>query len=649
MIESKLDAAQVIKKVFNEETNRIRTDTEVSAVISDVDVIIDSTSGDNIAISDGTDTLGINASGSINVESLGVNPQGQSEQFAVSGIDIGNSTSTPLAGGATFTGTFFDVTQYECISITAKADVDSLTDGFKIQFSSDGVTVLREQVTTYLASAGAVFASFPPEAKYFRFVYINAGTPQSSFTIQVKVHTSTLSAQNVPIGYPLKDTYSAQIQRSVLTGKTIDGTYVNLRSPGVSAENSSSTLLGAGETFTGTYQDVLGFSSITVHYYSDQSSAIDGLIFEYSSDGITTHSSEAYTAAANYGHSHVLGINTRYFRVRYINGATPQTAFSLQTIYHIHAPVPHSHKIDEPITGEHGAQLSKSIITGKNPDGTFVNESSSGVISSNSTDTPLGIAGVFTGDYFDSSGYAAVSVACYTDQVGTITIETSNDGINILRTSTANILANTPFYRAETPVGKYIRMTFTNTSGIAQTFLRLQTLAKIVPTSATAIFISTPLTSNSVALNSRSILAGEQENGIFGNVGLSNTSSVKVAITDRPSEVRNRVKVEKQIFNVSLTAANTLIHTVTPGKMLYMESFIASYINNANAIGEWRLRDSTTDKMGFLVGEKVLGGVSPGGATSPPLPEPIPFTTSVTVNEISGDIQLSFYFIGYEE
>lgn len=66
-LNTKLDAAQVIRRAYDEPNNRLRVDAEVTATIGTVDVIIDAASGDNIKISDGVNTLSINPDGSINI------------------------------------------------------------------------------------------------------------------------------------------------------------------------------------------------------------------------------------------------------------------------------------------------------------------------------------------------------------------------------------------------------------------------------------------------------------------------------------------------------------------------------------------------------------------------------------------------------
>ena len=65
-IVSKQDANQVLRLAFDDATKRLRTDTTVTASIGTVDVIIDAAGGDNIAISDGVDTMTVNPDGSIN-------------------------------------------------------------------------------------------------------------------------------------------------------------------------------------------------------------------------------------------------------------------------------------------------------------------------------------------------------------------------------------------------------------------------------------------------------------------------------------------------------------------------------------------------------------------------------------------------------
>lgn len=65
MADTKQQETFILDKVFDRDNNRLRVDSTVTATIGTVDVIIDA-SADNIAISDGTNTLEINGDGSIN-------------------------------------------------------------------------------------------------------------------------------------------------------------------------------------------------------------------------------------------------------------------------------------------------------------------------------------------------------------------------------------------------------------------------------------------------------------------------------------------------------------------------------------------------------------------------------------------------------
>lgn len=291
-------------------------------------------------------------------------------------------------------------------------------------------------------------------------------------------------------------------------------------------------------------------------------------------------------------------------------------------------------------------------IGGRNPDGVMIAGKSSGIISSNSSSTPLGANASFIGTYFDITNYASITILTRADQMSAVNgvkVEFSHDCSTVSRTLSTTLIASTDAFFFNIPrEAKCFRIEYTN-GAIAQTSFFIQVLGNTVDIGSTQVPIISPINDSTSTDISRSILTSKQENGTYANVGSSNSGGLKVAVTDRPSEVRNRVKVEKRIFRTSLTASMTTVHTVTASKTLYVTGFISSSVNNANDIGEWRVSDGVTDKFGFVTGEKVTGGVAPSNSTSPDLPEPIPFTSAVNLYEVSGDMQVSFWLIGYEE
>lgn len=79
IITSKLDAAQIIRKAYDEPNNRVRVDAEISNL--EVAMDIDASTGDNIAVAseDGNRFLQINADGSINTKQTNLDAFGRTK------------------------------------------------------------------------------------------------------------------------------------------------------------------------------------------------------------------------------------------------------------------------------------------------------------------------------------------------------------------------------------------------------------------------------------------------------------------------------------------------------------------------------------------------------------------------------------------
>ena len=142
----------------------------------------------------------------------------------------------------------------------------------------------------------------------------------------------------------------------------------------VCAENSTTTELAGGGVFTGSiWQDCLNYGTIVVSVTSDQNSATNGLVVQWSPDGTAIMDTDSFTILANIPKSFSFGTSSRYIRVVYTNGATLQGNFILQTMLKPGYTKPSSHRIDEAIVGQDDAELVKAVLTGKNPAGAFVN------------------------------------------------------------------------------------------------------------------------------------------------------------------------------------------------------------------------------------------------------------------------------------
>lgn len=106
----------------------------------------------------------------------------------------------------------------------------------------------------------------------------------------------------------------------------------NKPKPFVSTNNSSTTLLTNGSTFTGTWEDVADYDSLTLAIATDQ----DGIYYvEFSPDGTNADSSlTRYYRTSQINAPHRFTVTRRYARIRFTNNSgSDQTYLRLQTIF----------------------------------------------------------------------------------------------------------------------------------------------------------------------------------------------------------------------------------------------------------------------------------------------------------------------------
>lgn len=186
----------------------------------------------------------------------------------VSDIDTGNSTTSALLAGATFTGVWKNVKDYTQMTVSIATDQDSAVNGLEMQFSSDSVNVDRNKKVQVLANGTA--HTLVHICKFFRLVYTNGGTNQTYFRMQCihsrnknKELTSTLTQS-------LNDNVDVQNVRATIVAKKPDNTYNNLVSD-----------------YNGHLQVVLGDSNLTA-FDELATSQLDGVLQETFSYNINT-------------------------------------------------------------------------------------------------------------------------------------------------------------------------------------------------------------------------------------------------------------------------------------------------------------------------------------------------------------------------
>lgn len=102
------------------------------------------------------------------------------------------------------------------------------------------------------------------------------------------------------------------------------------------AFNTTDLALGAGASWINTlsqFEDVSAYNTVTVTAVADAPSAANGLVCEWSADGITVDISLPFTLVANVPRIIDSAILMKFFRVRYTNGGIAQTRFNVLTVY----------------------------------------------------------------------------------------------------------------------------------------------------------------------------------------------------------------------------------------------------------------------------------------------------------------------------
>jgi hypothetical protein len=136
--------------------------------------------------------------------------------------DTGNSTSTPLGAGGTFTGAAVLVRDYAAIGVFVFANVGSAVDGLKMQWSVDGVVWSETLAFTLLPSLAGSY-TVGPRAAFFRVVFTNGGTAQTTFTIQTILHYTVVRTGTTRISDVTSPESDATTVKSVITGRSTSG------------------------------------------------------------------------------------------------------------------------------------------------------------------------------------------------------------------------------------------------------------------------------------------------------------------------------------------------------------------------------------------------------------------------------------------
>jgi len=117
---------------------------------------------------------------------------------------------------------------------------------------------------------------------------------------------------------------------------------------------------------------------------------------------------------------------------------------------------------------------------------------------------------------------------------------------------------------------------------------------------------------------------------------------------NRPSQKDGRTHVSA---NIGATASGAILHTVTPGKTLYVTSMMISGFNDDQTNYGWiKIQDGDTLRRSVLITVRAVGqNPQQVDGVEQVFQEPLRFTTSYKIVLASGTVTYAASVVGYEE
>ena len=178
--------------------------------------------------------------------------------------DAGNSSTTPLAGGGTFTGAAIDITNYSAINVAVYSNVASATNGFQMQFSPDGTNWDHSHSFTLSTVPGGLSYAQAAELRYFRVVYINGASAQATFRLTTVLKTTNVSPSRYTVAQAVTATQMADVVKAVIYGESSTGgggSYIDVK-VAPSGAIITATTLDAGTATIGSINNISGTISL---------------------------------------------------------------------------------------------------------------------------------------------------------------------------------------------------------------------------------------------------------------------------------------------------------------------------------------------------------------------------------------------------
>lgn len=213
----------------------------------------------------------------------------------------------------------------------------ALGKGFAVWSDNGGTTVSRYESTLF--SGSGAFSDPPQGATHLKVLFQNLSVGTNTFFLNTILKYQAQGQFMAPINAPLDPSFPAAVTKAILVGQKPDSSFDNVRLQGQEPGNSTSTPLNASVTYRGTWfkwqetylklgisvnSDVAGslwidFSEATTPTNGDDSSVYSSFFY-------------AYDPTVESLFREQVPVQSKWVRVRYLNGIAAQSVFTFNTI-----------------------------------------------------------------------------------------------------------------------------------------------------------------------------------------------------------------------------------------------------------------------------------------------------------------------------
>lgn len=402
-------------------------------------------------------------------------------------LDTNNTAVLTSASVVPFTGDWSltrDSGYASVHTIVASNVASGLGGTFTFQFSEDMVTPTVDELRPITSFSS--LRNFPLEnfGKYYRVIF----NPSRALALGEFVFITTQKNRySIPFSrlanQEIEEQNAAMSQTFAYQKKfDLTGVSTNIRTGGLDPTNSTTTPLGIGGTFTGTYRKTDNYESALIFIVSDV--PLNSVLLRWSADGSTTRSGLLSTTVLTstiisgfYVYINVLTtLIDRYVRLEIINDGSATTFFEADLWLYQGAFPGSFGGLSADLSSLSTALLTRAVQAGIDPNEEFKNFRAQGSHDGNSTSTPLAAGGIFRGTWFPwQENYVKLITDLRSDVAGTLYIDFS-EAVAPVDGSDADIVgipltfaydpSATPLFYRQTPIqSKWVRHRYIN--GIA--------------------------------------------------------------------------------------------------------------------------------------------------------------------------------------